>query len=198
MDLERQIRTAAAALLLAGASLPAGAETVHTTQYGSYPVSGRSPSEIYRVILRRGPSVDGTRAIAATTAQAVQSHTLEQGPSSCQVTQFRLAFRFNVELPRLVSSSGLPPQDRYLWQQFSGFLKAHELQHTRLWLRCGKELERRVMAIRAPSCEEVQQMADATWRRMKPGCDRQQANFDKAQRAELMSQPFMQQVMRGN
>lgn len=152
MDLERQIRTAAAALLLAGASLPAGAETVQTTQYGSYPVSGRSPSEIYRMILRRGPSVDGTRAIAATTAQAVQSHTLEQGPSSCQVTQFRLAFRFNVELPRLVNSSGLTPQDRYLWQQFSSFLKAHELQHTRLWLRCGKELERRVMAIRATSC----------------------------------------------
>jgi predicted secreted Zn-dependent protease len=197
MPFANKIRAAAAALLLAGACLPAHAETVQTTQYSSYTVSGRTPAEIYRAILKRGPSVDGGRAIAATTAQAVQSHTLQQGLTSCQVTQFRLSFRFNVELPRLVSSSGLTPQDRYLWQQFTGFLKAHELQHTRLWLRCGRELERRVMALRAPNCEEVQRRADATWQRMKPACDKQQSNFDKEQRSELMSQPFMQRVMRG-
>lgn len=198
MDFRRQIRAAAAALLLAAANLPAGAETVQTTQYSSYPVSGRTPAEIYRSILKRGPSIDGTKAIAATRAEVVQSHILQQGSSSCRITQFRLAFHFNVQLPRLVNSSSLSPRDRYLWQEFSGFLKAHELQHTRLWLRCGKELERRVMAIRANSCEEAQRKADSTWRRMKPGCDRQQTSFDAEQRAELMSQPFMHRVMHGN
>ena len=198
MEAHGQIRAAAAALLLVATSAPVAAETVQTTRYSSYPVSGGSPAEIYRSILKRGPSIDGTKAIAATKAQVVQTHTLQQGTSSCKVTQFRLAFHFNVQLPRLVNASRLTPQDRYLWQQFSSFLKSHELQHTRLWLRCGKELERRVMTIRAGSCEEAQRKADATWQRMKPGCDRQQTSFDTEQRAELMSQPFMQRVIHGN
>ena len=198
MNVTGQIRALGAALLLALACLPAGAETVHTTHFSSYDVSGRSPVEIYRAILKRGPDVNGGRAIAATTAQAVQSHKLEQGPSSCRITQFRLTFRFHVLLPRLVNASAVTPQDRFLWRQFSDFLKAHELQHTRLWLRCGKELERQVMALRSSSCEDLQRQADRTWQRMKPTCDKQQVNFDRQQRDVLTSQPFMQQVFRGN
>ena len=49
------------------------AATLETTQYSSYPVTGRNPAEIYRSILNRGPLVEGKRAIAATTSQAVQS-----------------------------------------------------------------------------------------------------------------------------
>ena len=198
MAFTSQIRAVTTILLLAAACIPTRAETVQTTQFSSYNVSGRTPAEIYRAIVKRGPTVDGSRAIAATTAQAVQSHTMQQGTSSCRVVDFRLSFRFNVELPRLVNSSGLSPKDRYLWQQFTLFLKAHELKHTQLWLRCGTELEKRVMALRATSCEEVQRRADATWQRMKPGCDKQQSNFDTEQRRELMSQPFMQRVMRGD
>lgn len=197
MVLTAQIRLAAAALLLVWNCLPARAETVHTTLYSSYSVSGQTPVEIYRAILNRGPKVYGNRAIAATTAQAVQSHVMQQDAASCRVTQFQLSFRFDIKLPQLVDSSGLSPQNRYLWQQFTLFLKAHELQHTQLWLRCGRELEKRVMALRAVSCEEVQRRADATWQRMKPGCDKQQLNFDMQQRDVLMAQPFMQRVMRG-
>lgn len=193
-----KIRCAAAALVLAAAALPAGAATVQTTQYSSYPVSGRTPAEIYRAILARGPMVEGSRAIASTTSQAVQSNALSQSGNTCRVSEFRLSFRFNVLLPRHTNVSALSPEDRYLWQQFSGFLKAHELQHTRLWLRCAANLERQVKAIRASSCKEVERRAEQIWKRMKPTCDRQQVNFDKQQRGELMSHPFMQQVMRGN
>lgn len=198
MEFTRQIRAASAALLLVAACLPAAAETVHTTQYSSYPVSGRTPAEIYRVILKRGPRIDGTKAIAATTAQVVQSHLLSQGSLSCRISQFKLAFQFDVKLPRLENAAALSSRDRLLWQKFSGFLKAHELRHTSLWLRCGKELERRVKTIRAANCDEAQREADATWRRLKPSCDRQQTAFDKQQRAELMSQPFMQRVIHGD
>jgi predicted secreted Zn-dependent protease len=185
-------------LALAMAGHPAVGATEHSTNYSAYPVSGRSPSEIYQVIMNRGPTVDGKRAIAATTSEVVQSHILTQGATSCQVTSFRLNFRFNVQLPRHANPSALSPQDRFLWQQFSGFMKAHELQHTKLWLRCGASLERQVMAIKARSCAEVERKAEAIWRRMKPNCDREQVNFDKGQRSELMAHPFMQKVMRGD
>ena len=194
-----KIRTLTAGLMMViTCSAAAPAATLETTQYSSYPVTGRNPAEIYRSILNRGPLVEGKRAIAATTSQAVQSHVLTQNSNSCRVTEFRLNFRFNVELPRHTTLAVLSPRDRYLWQQFLGFLKAHELQHTRLWLRCGANLERQVMALRASSCAEVERRAEDIWRRLKPGCDRQQVNFDKEQRGELMSHPFMQKVMRGD
>ena len=199
MNCMMKIRALAAALMMVATFSAAGsAATLQTTQYSSYPVSGRTPAEIYRVILNRGPMVDGKRAIAATTSQAVQSHVLTQSSNSCRVTEFRLNFRFNVQLPRHTTLSVLSPRDRYLWQQFLGFLKAHELEHTRLWLHCGAKLERQVMALRASSCAEVERRTEDIWRRMKPGCDRQQVDFDKEQRGELMSHPFMQKVMRGD
>lgn len=197
MTVTGQIRASGAALLLAVLCVNARAETVHATHFSSYNVSGRSPADIYRSILKRGPDVNGGRAIAATTAQAVQNHVLEQGPSSCRVTRFKLTFRFDVLLPRLVNASTVTPQDQFLWRQFSEFLKAHELQHTRLWLRCGKELERQVMALRASTCEDLQQKANTTWQSLKPACDKQQVNFDRQQRGVLTSQPFMQQVLSG-
>ncbi|MEI7600821.1 MAG: DUF922 domain-containing protein [Aestuariivirga sp.] len=194
-----KIRTLAAGLVMAITSgVVASAATQQTTQYSSYPVTGRNPTEIYRAILNRGPMVEGKRAIAATTSQAVQSHVLTQGSSSCRVTEFRLNFRFDVKLPRHTTLAVLSPRDRYLWQQFLGFLKTHELQHTRLWLQCGANLERQVMSLRAASCAEVERRAEDLWRRMKPSCDRQQVDFDKQQRGELMSHPFMQKVMRGD
>lgn len=192
-----KIRLAAALALIAGAP-PTEAATVQTTQYSSYPVNGRTPAEIYKVILKRGPTVNGSRAIAATTSEAVQKNLMAQSASSCRVAEFRLSFRFDVQLPRHTSPADLSPQDRYLWQQFTGFLKAHELQHTKLWLRCGAALERKVLAIRAPTCEGVERQAESIWRRLKPSCDQQQANFDTEQRDELLSHPFMQSVMHGH
>ena len=186
-----------AMLALAFACHPAVGATEHSVHFSSYPVSGKTPAEIYRVSMNRGPMVGGNRAIAATTSEAMQSHVLTQGAASCRVTSFRLNFRFDVQLPRHANLSALSPQDRFLWQQFSGFLKAHELQHTQLWLRCGTSLERQVMAIRASSCAEVERKAEAIWRRMKPNCDREQVNFDKGQRSVLVAQPFMQKVIRG-
>ena len=188
---------ALAALLLMAASLPAEAATVQSTQFSTYPVTGRTPAEIYRAILKRGPTVGGNKAIAATTSEAVQKHLLAQGASSCRVSEFRLNFRFNVQLPRHTNPSVLSSSDRYLWQQFTGFLKVHELQHTKLWLHCGALLERRVLAIRAPTCDAVERRAEAIWRRLKPSCDQKQVNFDSQQRDELLSHPFMQAVMHG-
>lgn len=185
------------ALLLSCSPLMA-AGTVQSINYSYYPVTGRTPSEVYRSILNRGPTVNGARAIASTTAEGVQNYGMAQEPSSCRVTDHRLSFSFNIMLPRPIYVSALTPRDRVLWQQFSVFLKAHELQHTRLWLGCAADLERKVLAIKARSCQDAKSQAEALWRKLKTNCDKLQANFDREQRAELLAQPFMQRVMRGN
>lgn len=187
-------QTALTAMILAG-PCPAEAGPAQTTQYTYYPVSGRSPAEIYRVILDRGPTVDGAKAIAATNARVVQNYSLAQDGAYCRVSDLRLTLRFTVQLPQLTNASALPPSDRLLWQRFAVFLKAHELQHTKLWLRCAAELQRKVEAIAAPSCKDAAGEAEALWRRLKTYCDKQQVNFDREQRSELAAQPFMQRAI---
>jgi predicted secreted Zn-dependent protease len=187
----------ATALMLAGL-VPAAADTQHSVAYTSYAVNGRTPAEIYRSILSRGPTVAGQKAIAATEARGVQKYTMAQDSRSCRITGHQLTFRFTVQLPRPASLSAMRPKDRQLWQQFSVFLKAHELQHTKLWLGCAAELDRSVMAIRASNCKDTARKADSLWRTMKASCDKLQGSFDRQQRGELLAQPFMQQVMRGD
>jgi len=186
-----------AALLLSCSPLAAAA-TVHSINYSYYPVTGRTPAEVYRSILRRGPTVNGDKAIASTTAQGVQNYSLAQQPTSCRVNDQRLDFRFDIQLPRPIYVSALTPRDRALWQNFSVFLRAHELQHTKLWLGCAADLERKVLAINARSCDDAKSQAEALWRKMRASCDKLQANFDREQRGELLAQPFMQRVLRGN
>ncbi|MCA3556231.1 DUF922 domain-containing protein [Aestuariivirga sp.] len=198
----KMIRTlalcAAAAGLLAGAPPPAAAGTRHSTDFTTYAVSGRTPAEIYRSILVRGPTVGGVRAIASTSARGVQSYSMLQDGPACRVTGHRISFRFRVQLPRPSKLKALRPKDRALWQQFSGFLKAHELQHIDLWLGCAAELDRTVTSIRAPNCKATARKVENLWRSMQARCDKLQARFDREQRGELLAQPFMQRVMRGD
>lgn len=188
---------AVAALLLSWSPLSA-IGTVQSINYSYYPVTGRTPAEVYRSILSRGPTVNGDKAIAATSAEGAQNYGLAQGPSSCQIANHHLSFNFDIQLPRPIYVSALTPRDRALWQKFTVFLKAHELQHTRLWLGCAADLERKVLAIKARKCEDAKAQAEALWRKMKANCDKLQANFDREQRGELLAQPFMQRVMQGN
>ena len=199
---ERMIRVtgfrAVAVGLLMACPCSAAAGLVQTTQYTYYPVSGRNPAEIYRTILDRGPTVEGAKAIASTNAQVVQNYSLAQDGPYCRVTDLRLSFRFTVLLPRMTDVSTLTPGDRSLWQQFTVFLKAHELRHTKLWLRCGADLQRKVEKISTPSCKDASAEAESLWRKIKAYCDRQQVSFDVEQRSELAAQPFMQKVIGGN
>lgn len=189
---------AAAAGVLAAAPSPAAAGARHSTEFTTYAVNGRTPAEIYRSILARGPTVGGAKAIAATSARGVQSYSMLQDGSTCRVTEHRLSFRFVVQLPRPSKLQAMRPKDRALWQQFSVFLKAHELQHIDLWLGCAAELDRAVISIKAPNCKSTARKTEKLWRNMQAKCDRLQTNFDREQRGELLAQPFMQRVMRGD
>lgn len=192
------IRFAAFTAITLASLAPAAAGTQHSIDYTYYAVAGRTPAELYRSILARGPTVGGERAIAATAAQGVQNFGVAQEGKTCRVTEHRLNFTFTVKLPRATALSAMRPKDRALWQQFSVFLKAHELQHTKLWLGCAADLDRAVTMVRASTCKTAARKVEALWRDMKARCDRLQTSFDREQRRELLDQPFMQRVMRGD
>ena len=185
-------------LLVAAASAAAShAETSSSTKVTYYAVSGHTPGEIYAAILRRGPTVQGTKALAATTANAVERHSMLQTPSACQIVDHRVTFSFVVNLPSIPNEYVLPPEDRQLWQHFTIFLKTHELHHIQLWQDCAADLERQVRALRLASCDDLTRRVDEMWKGMRASCDKKQEDFDKEQRTELLQQPFLRRVMRG-
>lgn len=183
---------AAAALVSAGGGV-ASAKPVQTTKYAYYTIAGDSAVEIYNSMMKKGPKVNGAKAYAATSATTTQNGKLLQG-SSCKVQDYRLKLDFVIKLPKIRNEKVLPAADRKRWQQFSGFLKAHEEQHREIWMGCAADLERQVKAIRARSCNEADRKANQLWDRIRAACNRKHEAFDAAEQKRLMAHPFVKMV----
>lgn len=184
---------AAVAVSLCGG---ASAGTSHSTSYSYYPVNGRTPADIYRAILSRGPEVNGAKALASTSATTRQNGRLVQGPT-CQVVDYGLDLNFVIRLPRLRNEAVLPRAERRLWRQFSAFLRAHEEHHRELWLGCAAEMDRKVRALKVKSCKQASKRVNELWQRMLTSCGKKQTAFDEDERKTLMQQPFMRAAVRG-
>lgn len=187
----------AAAWLALGGFAGATAETVSSTRLSYFTISGNTPAEIYRAILRRGPRVDGERAIASADATAVQNGRLEQSGGFCRVKDYRIKLTFRITRPRIANEGALSAGDRALWRQFSRFVVAHEEEHKRVWLACAADLDRRVRSVRAPNCDKAAAKTNAMWNQMLSGCDRKQRAFDADQARELRQQPFIRRALAG-
>ena len=173
----------------------AGAKPVQSTKYSYYTVSGDSAAEIYSAMISRGPKVNGAKAYAATSATTTQDGKLLQG-SSCKILDYRLKLDFVIKLPKIRNEKVLPASDRKRWQQFSGFLKAHEETHRQIWLDCAADLERQVKSIRAKSCSDADRKASQLWERLRAACNKKHAAFDRAEQTRLMAHPFVKLVYR--
>lgn len=185
----------AAAVMAMGFTPAALAKPVQTTKYTYYTVGGSSAAEVYDQMLRRGPTVNGAKAYAATSATTVQDGKLVQ-ESSCRIEDYRLKLTFVVKLPKHRNDKLLPAADRRQWQNFTAFLKEHEDTHRQLWLDCAADLERKVKDIRVHSCGVAEAKANRLWDKMRASCGKRQEAFDRTERQHLMSQPFVQLVFR--
>jgi predicted secreted Zn-dependent protease len=171
----------------------ASAKPTETTKYTYYTIRGDTAVEIYNSMMKKGPKVNGAKAYAATSATTTQNGKLSQG-SSCRIEDYRLKLDFVIKLPKIRNEKVLPPADRKRWQQFSGFLKAHEETHREIWIGCAADLERKVKAIKAKSCTEADRKATQLWDRIRAACNRKHAAFDAAEQKRLMSHPFVKMV----
>jgi predicted secreted Zn-dependent protease len=155
--------------------------------------SGDTAATLYNSMLRRGPHVNGAKAYAATSAESSQRGKLLPG-RSCRVKDYRFTIAFTIKLPRLKEGASLPPPVRGRWQQFSAFLKKHEETHRSIWLACARDLETRVNALRADSCEEVDATAGRMWEDIQKSCTKKHDAFDAAEQRRLLSHPFVKLV----
>jgi predicted secreted Zn-dependent protease len=189
--LPRLVGLVALALALAG---PAAAAPRQSTRYVYYPISGRNLAELYDSMLAGGPHVGGAKAYAATTATSHQEGRLVQG-KSCHVENYVLRIDFVIRLPTLNSEKGLTASERRLWRNFAAYLRRHEEAHKAIWMGCAADLERRVRAIRATTCDEYEVKAQSLWASLHKTCEvRHQALDAEAQRS-LMHQPLVEKLI---
>lgn len=184
----------ALAAALAG-SVPATAEIVSKTEITYFAVTGKTPAEIYRNILDRGPTVGKDRALAAIGTTATQDGGVEQQGSLCRLTDYVISLDFTITRPKIENEAVLPPADRALWQRMNDFILVHENEHKDVWLACAADIEKTIMALTAPNCDELISKGQAVWAEKLAACDRTQRKWDKDQASELMRQPFMRRAL---
>lgn len=183
------------AALLAISPALAQAKPVYTTKYVYYSVGGNTPESIYKAMLSKGPRVNGAKAYAATTATTRQDGKLMMA-KSCQIEDYKLRLDFQIKLPKIKNEKVLSASDRERWKQFAVFLKKHEETHRSIWLECAANMERKIRAIKARTCDEVDKQAEKLWDQTRAECSKKHDAFDKAEQKKLLKHPFVQLVYR--
>lgn len=193
--IQAPLRISAVFLACLATAPQAAAQPEFTTKYVYYAISGTTPLEIYRSMLKRGPRVEGAKAYAATSAESAQSGKLQQG-DTCHIEDYRLRIDFEIKLPRVKNEKVLSSGDRSRWQEFSRFLKKHEETHRSIWLACATELETKIRTVKAATCAEAEKKSQSLWEATRKACSKKHDAFDAAEQKKLMQRPFVKLVYR--
>lgn len=184
------------AIVFFGIFTPAAlAKPSFTTRYTYYSISGGTAGEIYRAMMRQGPRVRGIKSFGTTIAASSQKGRLVQG-KSCRIEGYSLHFDFLIKLPRVVNQQALPTVDLTRWQNFSQFVKKHEMTHRAIWLDCANAIEQQTKAIRANNCFDFNKKVEQIWNSVRASCLKQHDAFERTEQAKLKQHPFIKLVHR--
>lgn len=184
--------------ILAFSITSASAETIATTRYVYYPISGRTAAELYNAMIKRGPHVDGDEAYAATSATTSQQGQLVSG-KSCHIQNYAVKMDFTIRLPRLQKSPLLSAADRKRYDQFSAFLRHHEETHRSIWLDCAAAVAAKQSKLTGKSCAAVEAKSEQLWINMRKSCSLKHQAFDAKEHQRLLQQPLVRYVLgKGN
>lgn len=140
-------------------------------EYKHYAVEGASALQVINSMLRAGPDYGGAHAYATTQVdvEPAMSRSLENG---CRAEDLTLNARFTITLPRHGAPGQLGFATRRQYERLVGILKAHELEHQRIFRGCLDEMHKQIMALPpARSCaafsRQVRAISDREWARCK-------------------------------
>lgn len=191
--LQSAARTSAAALAVAAllpATAPAEAQPRTVTKVKYYTVDGKTASDLDRQMTSRGPWHGGGRAYANIVAKPDYSGELVQG-SSCRLENFTVSAEFTMTLPKLASTSGMPGDLLGRWKSFQDFVQRHEDGHREIWIDSMGKAERRITALRAPTCRQLQAKVDEVFAAEWSRAERRQDAYDRAEQGKLMRHPLI-------
>ena len=169
-------------------ALPAQAQPSSSTNYIYYSVSGQSLDEIYGSMVRKGPSSNGIKGFAVTTASPGKKMSV----ASCKKTgSYNFDVKFVIHLPRPANLARLAESEARSLKQFIGFVKGHEEQHRSIWMSSVSKYDNLLAKSGLRDCTALHNKAMALWSQMVKDSQPRQDAFDRSERRRLESQLFI-------
>jgi len=145
-----------AAFMIAEPALAQGRGPTAGVRVKYYDVRGMTSDAIDRDLARRGPIVEGRRALAAAAISLRQSVALGRKGRGCGVVGVDVTVDADVTLPRWRHRSRGTAALRAQWDSFAAYAAAHEAMHVQIAEEYAARLERQLLALPSqPSCERV-------------------------------------------
>jgi predicted secreted Zn-dependent protease len=179
-----------AGLLLAGLQpLQAQPHTLTSIKY--YTVSGSTAQSLDQQMISRGPWHGQGRAYANIVAKPDYSGQLVEG-QTCRLEDFKVTAHFTMTLPKLANGTKLSKDLTARWNSFQNFVRRHEEGHRAIWIDTMRSAQSRIIALRAPTCSQLQAQIDTVFQEEWRAGERRQDAYDRADQQKLVRHPLIQ------
>jgi predicted secreted Zn-dependent protease len=163
--------------------------TVTNIKY--YTVNANTAQSLDQQMIQRGPVHGPGRAYANIVARPDYSGRLVQG-QTCRLEDFEITAEFTMTLPKLGDGVQLSRDLAARWESFQAFVRRHEEGHRTIWIETMQKAERRISALRAPTCPQLQAQIDGVFQEEWRAGERRQDAYDRADQQKLMRHPLLQ------
>ena len=190
------LRAALSILWLIFIAGSAAADVQSKTTYKYFTVTGNTAREIYQSLLRHGPALGDPDALASTKVNLTQHPTLAEG-QTCKMQNFTARMTYQINLPRLSSSSAPSPAIRQNWMSFAGALKTHEERHRLIWTACAERLSWQALHLKPGNCKSFKEAYFKISKSFTTTCTTANSAFDTIERIRFLGSPFIRSVSAG-
>jgi predicted secreted Zn-dependent protease len=178
----------AAMATMLGADAEARPRTSMQIKY--YTITGPDDRALDQQMARLGPPHRGGRAYATLAVDPQYKGRLIEG-SHCRLKDFTVTASFVMTLPRLADGAKLAGPTRGRWKDFQAFVRRHEERHRAIWLGCLARAESRAVALRVPSCRQLDGAVADVFAEEWAKCEKLHDAFDAAEQVRLRRHPLI-------
>lgn len=188
MRLPRSLQPLFAAFLIAGASVPAPAETIIHKSVTYFSIGGRTASDLDREMMRRGPfsRTTGRRHPGATQIKFNGSATFVRKNGRCVIGGAKVSLSTKLMLPRWTNRKRANRQMGLIWDTLAADIKRHEERHAEIARTHARELERTILGLSASrDCPSLKARVNRVSQEAMVAHDKDQMRFDKIESANF-------------
>jgi predicted secreted Zn-dependent protease len=176
--------------LCAGTSWPAATETIIHKSVTYFSISGDTPSDIDREMLRRGPLSrhTGRRHPGATQIKFNGSATFVAKEGRCVIGGAKVSLSTKLILPRWKNRRRATSEMALIWDTLASDIKRHEERHAEIARTHARQLERTILGLSsAKNCATLKARVNRVSQEAMVAHDKDQIRFDRIESANFES-----------
>lgn len=190
MRLRHIFKPVLVSLLLAAAFSPAAAETIIHKSVTYFSISGNTPSDIDREMLRRGPlsRTTGRRHPGATQIKFNGSATFLAKQGRCVIGGAKVSLSTKLILPRWKNRRKATSEMALIWDTLAADIKRHEERHAEIARTHARQLEGTILKLSsAKDCATLKARVNRASQDAMVAHDKDQYRFDRIESANFES-----------